>query len=63
MFNLDNAKDKNTTIWGIGILVAAVGAALTAQFDGDTSTTIQWAALATSALAAIKLIFGSKDPA
>lgn len=61
--NLENSKDKNTTIWGIGILLAAVGTALAAQFDGDSSTTIQWAAVATSALAGVKLIFGSKDPA
>ena len=61
--NFDNAKDKNTTIWGIGILLAAAGTALVAQFDGDTTTNIQWAAIATAALAAVKLIFGSKDPA
>ena len=60
--NFENAKDKNTTIWGIGILLAAVGTALVAQFDGDATTNIQWAAIATSVIAAVKLIFGSKDP-
>lgn len=62
MFNITNAKDKNTTMWGIGIILGAVGSLMVAQFDGDASTTAEWGAVLVAAVAGIKLIFGSKDP-
>lgn len=61
MMNLTNAKEKNTTVWGIGIILGAVGSLLVAQFDGDPATTAEWGAVFVAALAGVKLIFGSKD--
>jgi hypothetical protein len=64
MLNLDNAKDnKNTTLWGVGIILGAVGAVMANQFDGNTSTTAEWGAVLVAVLAGIKLIFGAKDAA
>jgi hypothetical protein len=63
MFNFNNAKEsKNTTLWGVGIILGAVGALMVNQFDGDTSTTAEWGAVLVAAVAGMKLIFGAKDP-
>lgn len=62
MLNLSNAKDKNTTFWGIGIILGAIGSLMVAQFDGDMGTNAEWGAVLVAAVAGIKLIFGSKDP-
>lgn len=61
MLNLSNAKDKNTTLWGIGIILGAVGSLMVAQFDGDLTTNAEWGAVLVAAVAGIKLIFGAKD--
>lgn len=62
MFNLDNFKNqKNTTVWGIGVVLGAVSSLLIAQFDGDPATTTQWAAALAAVLGGVKLMFGAKD--
>lgn len=61
MLNLSNAKDKNTTLWGIGIILGAVGSLMVAQFDGDMATNAEWGAVLVAAVAGVKLIFGAKD--
>jgi hypothetical protein len=55
-------QQKNTTLWGIGVLLgglAALGQAMTAQWDGDPATSANWSAaltgLATAAIAAVRL--------
>lgn len=46
-----------TTLAGIGAILAAIGPALKAVFDGDPSTNPDWAVVATAVTAGIGLIF------
>ena len=62
MFNLDNFKNqKNTTVWGIGVVLSAIAAILVAQFDGNAATNTEWAAAVAAVLGGVKLMFGAKD--
>jgi len=58
-------KDKNTTIAGIGAILVAVGALLTAWFDGDAATNPDFASAVAAVIAGIGLILAkdSKDNA
>lgn len=58
-------KDKNTTIAGIGAILVAVGALLTAWFDGDTATNPDFPSAVAAVIAGIGLILArdSKDNA
>jgi uncharacterized membrane protein len=53
-------KDKNTTIAGIGAILVAVGAALTAWFDADPATTVDFATTIAAIIAGVGLIM-AKD--
>lgn len=53
-------KDKNTTIAGIGAILVAVGAALSAYFDADPATTVDFATTVAAIIAGIGLIM-AKD--
>jgi len=53
-------KNKNTTLLGIGGLLAIAGAVLKVLFDGDPSTVIEFEQYLTEFLLAIGLIF-SRD--
>ena len=55
-------KDKNTTIAGIGAILVAVGAVLTAMFDGDPATTADYASAIAAVFAGVGLIL-AKDSA
>lgn len=55
-------KDKNTTIAGIGAILVAVGAVLTAMFDGDPATTADYASAIAAVIAGVGLIL-AKDSA
>ena len=58
-------KDKNTTIAGIGAILVAVGAAMSAYFDADPATTVDFATTIAAIIAGIGLIMAkdSKDNA
>lgn len=58
-------KDKNTTIAGIGAILVAVGAAMSAYFDADPATTVDFATTVAAIIAGIGLIMAkdSKDNA
>ena len=58
-------KDKNTTIAGIGAILVAVGALLSAWFDGDAATNPDFASAVAAVIAGIGLILAkdSKDNA
>lgn len=49
---------KNLTIVGIAVILGALGAAAGAQFDGDPSTNIDWAALYAALSAGVAMIMG-----
>lgn len=53
-------NNKNTTIAGIGSILVAVGAVLTAMFDGDATTAPDFASAAAAVIAGLGLIF-AKD--
>jgi hypothetical protein len=53
-------KDKNTTIAGIGAILVAVGALLTAWFDGDPTTSPDFPTAVAAVIAGIGLIL-AKD--
>lgn len=53
-------KNKNTTIAGIGSILVAVGALLTALFDGDATTAPDYATAVAAIVAGLGLIF-AKD--
>lgn len=53
-------ENRNTTIAGIGAILVAVGAALKAWFDGDTATSVDFAATIAAVIAGIGLIM-AKD--
>jgi len=55
-------NNKNTTIAGIGAICVAVGAVLTAIFDGDAATNADFASAISAVIAGIGLIF-AKDAA
>lgn len=46
-----------TTVAGIGTILAAVGAALAAQFDASPDTVPNWGAVATAITAGAGLLF------
>lgn len=50
-------QNKNTTILGIATLLGLAGSVLTAIFDGDVATTVDYGAVAAGLFAAIGLIF------
>ena len=56
-------KDKNTTIAGIGAILVAIGALLTAWFDGDAATNPDFASAVAAVIAGVGLILAkdSKD--
>ena len=49
-------KSWHTTLAGIGAILSAIGAALTAQFDADPATVAQWATLVPAIIAGVGLI-------
>lgn len=53
-------NNRNTTIAGIGAILVAVGAVLTAFFDGDPTTNADFASSISAVIAGIGLIF-AKD--
>lgn len=53
-------KNKNTTIAGIGSILVALGALLTALFDGDVTTAPDYATAVAAIVAGLGLIF-AKD--
>lgn len=53
-------RNKNTTIAGIGSILVAVGALLTALFDGDAGTAPDYATAVAAVVAGLGLIF-AKD--
>jgi hypothetical protein len=53
-------NNKNTTIAGIGAILVAVGAVLTAMFDGDPATTADFASAVAAIIAGVGLIL-AKD--
>lgn len=53
-------KNRNTTIAGIGSILVAVGALLTALFDGDSATAPDYATAVAAVVAGIGLIL-AKD--
>ena len=53
-------KDKNTTIAGIGAILVAVGALLSAWFDGDAATNPDFTSAVAAVIAGIGLIM-AKD--
>ena len=50
-------KNKNTTLLGIAALLGAIASVLNALFDGDSTTNIDYGAVATAVFAAFGLIF------
>lgn len=52
--------NRNTTLFGIGMILTAVGTALTALFDGKPETSADFAVLVPTVLGGIGLIF-AKD--
>jgi len=53
-------KNRNTTIAGIGSILVAVGALLTALFDGDAATAPDYATAVAAIVAGVGLIL-AKD--
>jgi hypothetical protein len=53
-------KNWQTTLFGVGGILAAVGTALQAQFDGDPATSPNWPVVASLILLGIGNIF-AKD--
>jgi len=53
-------KNRNTTIAGIGSILVALGALLTALFDGDATTAPDYATAVAAIVAGLGLIF-AKD--
>ena len=53
-------KNRNTTIAGIGSILVALGALLTALFDGDAATAPDYATAVAAIVAGLGLIF-AKD--
>jgi dipeptide/tripeptide permease len=53
-------NDKKTTIAGIGAILVAVGSALVAYFDGDATTTVDFATTIAAIIAGVGLIM-AKD--
>ncbi len=53
-------ENRNTTIAGIGAILIAIGAGLKAWFDGDPTTTVDFAATIAAVIAGVGLIM-AKD--
>lgn len=53
-------RNRNTTMAGIGSILVALGALLTALFDGDPSTAPDYATAVAAIVAGVGLIF-AKD--
>lgn len=51
-------KNWKTTAAGIGAILAGLGGAAFAEFDGDATTVTNWAILGPLLLAGIGLLFG-----
>lgn len=59
-------RNRNTTMAGIGSILVALGALLTALFDGDPATSPDYATAVAAIVAGVGLIFArdaSKDDA
>ena len=50
-------KSWKTTVSGIGAILAAVGGAMTALFDGNAATNPDWTAVIAAVVAGFGLIF------
>jgi hypothetical protein len=50
-------KSWKTTVAGVGAILIAVGAALSATFDTDPATVADWGAVVAATIAGIGLIF------
>lgn len=57
---LNPIKSANTTGLGVAAIVTAIGAALTAYFDADAATNVDWGQLVPAIIAGFGLIF-AKD--
>jgi len=53
-------NNRNTTIAGIGAILVAVGGVLTAMFDGDPATVVDFPSAIAAVIAGVGLIF-AKD--
>lgn len=53
-------RNRNTTMAGIGSILVAIGALLTALFDGDPATSPDYATAVAAIVAGIGLVF-AKD--
>jgi len=53
-------SNRNTTVAGIGAILVALGGVLTAMFDGDPTTTADFASAVAAVIAGIGLIL-AKD--
>ena len=53
-------NNRNTTVAGIGAILVAIGGTLTAMFDGDPTTTADFASAIAAVIAGVGLIL-AKD--
>ena len=56
-------SSPKTTLAGVGAILVAVGAAMSAMFDADPLTTPQWDVVIAAVLAGIGLIFAKDSKA
>ena len=50
-------KSWQTSLAGVGAIMAAVGGALKAQFDGDPTTIADWSSVVPAIIAGVCLLF------
>lgn len=50
-------RNTRTTLFGVGTILAAIGGVLTAQFDTDANTVVNWTAVIAAVTAGLGLIF------
>lgn len=50
-------KNAKTTLFGVGTILTAIGGVLTAQFDTDANTVVNWTAVIAAVTAGLGLIF------
>lgn len=57
-------NNRNTTVAGVGAILVAVGAMLTALFDGDAATVPDYASAVAAIIAGVGLILAkdAKEP-